>query len=168
MKKILVVSILVLVLSMFSVNIIAEPVVEEVTIDPSEPKALDTITITAKITSDETIDEVEFRIKECDENMCMVTESYEMVFVNGNYVVTDELTYSEATYFSYQFIITSNETETEIEFEDVNLKPAEQGGSIDENGNGDNEIPVFVYVLIIVVIIVVVVIFAIFRKKDKK
>jgi hypothetical protein len=135
---------------------VAEPVVEDVTITPAEPEVKDTVTITATITSEDEIDEVTLRIKECDENMCMQTESYQMEFEDDKYTYTDELTYAKATYFGYQFVITSNGTETETEFTNVTLKPAENGETNGGNGgNGDgNGIPGFELVPLLIAIII--------------
>ncbi|KYK30279.1 MAG: hypothetical protein AYK22_04030 [Thermoplasmatales archaeon SG8-52-3] len=158
MKKILTATIVLLGLCLASAVVSAEPVVEDVTIVPAQPKVLDTITVTATITSDEEIDEVTFRIKECDETLCMQTESHEMDLVDGEYTVTDELTFEGATYFGYQFIITSNGNETETDFVNVTLQPADNGGTNGGNGgNGDDGglpgfelIPLFVATLIVI------------------
>ena len=155
MKRILTATIVILSLCVSSAIVIAEPVVEDVTISPEEPKVKDTVTITATITSEEDIDEVTLRIKECDENMCMPTESYQMEFEDGKYTYTDELTYAAATYFGYQFIIISNGNETETEFVNVTLKPADNGGTNGGNGgNGDGGIPGFELVPLLVAIII--------------
>ncbi len=159
MKRILTATIVLLGLCISSAIVSAEPVVEDVTIDPAEPKVLDTVTITATITSDDEIDEVTLRIKECDESMCMQTVSYQMDLDNGNYTVTDDLTFAGATYFGYQFVITIDGNETETEFVNVTLKPADNGGTNGGNGgNGDSDngipgfelIPLFVATLIII------------------
>ena len=155
MKRILTATIVILSLCVSSAIVIAEPVVEDVTISPEEPKVKDTVTITATITSEEDIDEVTLRIKECDENMCMQTESYQMELEDGKYTYTDELTYAAATYFGYQFIIISNGNETETEFVNVTLKPADNGGTNGGNGgNGDGGIPGFELVPLLVAIII--------------
>ena len=155
MKRILTATIVILSLCVSSAIVIAEPVVEDVTISPEEPKVKDTVTITATITSEEDIDEVTLKIKECDENMCMQTESYQMEFEDGKYTYTDELTYAAATYFGYQFIIISNGNETETEFVNVTLKPADNGGTNGGNGgNGDGGIPGFELVPLLVAIII--------------
>jgi hypothetical protein len=155
MKRILTATIVILSLCVSSAIVIAEPVVEDVTISPEEPKVKDTVTITATITSDEDIEEVTLRIKECDENMCMQTKSYPMEFEDGKYTYTDELTYAAATYFGYQFIILSNGNETETEFVNVTLKPADNGETNGGNGgNGDGGIPGFELVPPLVAIII--------------
>jgi len=157
MKKILTAAIIILSLCLTSAISVAEPVVEDVTITPAEPEVKDTVTITATITSEDEIDEVTLRIKECDENMCMPTESFQMELEDGNtYTYTDELTYAKATYFGYQFIITSNGTETETEFTNVTLQPAENGGTNGGNGGDDdgNGIPGFELVPLLIAIII--------------
>ena len=158
MRKILTATIVLLGLCISSAIVSAEPVVEDVTIDPAEPEVLDTVTITATITSDEDIDEVIIRIKECDENMCMPTESFEMDLENGKYTLTHDLSYTKATYFGYQFIITTNGNETETEFVNVTIKPEENGGNGGNGGDGNGNggipgfelVPLFVATLIII------------------
>ena len=157
MKRILTATIVILSLCVSSAIVIAEPVVEDVTISPEEPKVKDTVTITATITSEEDIDKVTLRIKECDENMCMLTESFQMEFEDGKYTYMDELTYAAATYFGYQFIIISNGNETETEFVNVTLKPADNGGTNGGNGgngDGDGGIPGFELVPLLVAILI--------------
>ena len=142
--------------------------VEDVTIDPVEPKVLDTVTITATITSDEEIDEVTLRIKECDESMCMQTESYEMDLDDGKYTVTDDLTFAGATYFGYQFVITIDGNETETEFVNVTLQPADNGGTNGGNGgdgDGDNGIPGFELIPLFVATLIVI--FYLRRKRSR-
>jgi len=175
MKKILTATIVLIGLCMSSVIISAEPVVEDVTIDPEEPKAMDTITITVTIDSTEEIEEVTLRIKECDESMCMPTQSYPMEFENGKYTVTDELTYTAATYFGYQLIITSNgnvtyypNSDDSKEFQNVTLKPADNGGTNGGNGgdgNGDNGLPGFELVPLFVATLIII--FYLRRKRSR-
>jgi len=164
MKKLLISIFFFLSLCLSIIIVSAEPIVENVIIEPTEPKVMDTITITATINSDEEIDEVIIRIKECDETLCMQTKSYEMDLEDGKYIITDELTYASATYFSYQFIITSNGNETETQLVNVTLKPVENGGTNGEDGESDNGIPIFVFIILIIVIIVAVT-FIVLRKK---
>jgi hypothetical protein len=164
MKKLFISIILILSLCFSSTVISAEPVIEDVIIDPIEPKVMDTITITATVTSDEEIDSITIRIKECDETLCMQTESYEMDLVDGKYIITDELTYAKATYFSYQFIITSNGNESETEFFNVTLQPDTSGETNGDNGESDSGIPIYIFIIIIAVIIIAIIIVVI-RKK---
>lgn len=162
MKRILTATIIILSLCVSSAIAVAEPVVEDVTLSPEEPKVKDTVTITADITSDEVIDEVTLRIKECDNQMCMPTESYQMDLEDGKYTVTDDLTYAKATYFEYQIIITIGENETyypdasdDKEFVHIELQPADDGGTDGGNGgDGDGGIPGFELVPLLVAIII--------------
>jgi len=158
MKRILTATIVILSLCVSSAIVIAEPVVENVTITPEEPEVKDTVTITATITSDDEIEEVTLKIKECDENMCMPTETYQMELEDGNiYSYTDELTYAAATYFGYKLIITSNGNITETEFTNVTLTPAANGGTNGGNGgngDGDGGIPGFELVPLLIAILI--------------
>ena len=164
MNKLLVSIILILGLCLSSNVLSAEPVVEDIIIEPSKPKAMDTISITATITSEEEIDEVIIRIKECDETLCMQTEAYEMHFVDGKYTITDELTYASATYISYQFIITSSGNETETEFVNITLKPDTNGETNGNNDESNGEIPIYIFIVIIAIIVIAIIIVVI-RKK---
>ena len=119
MKKLLTATIVLLGLCLSGAAINAEVDVENVTVEPANPDALDTITITATITSDDDIDEVIVKIKECDDNMCMPTEDFEMTFANGKYTLVHDLTYNKATYFEYNIVTTVNGTENETGFTKV-------------------------------------------------
>jgi hypothetical protein len=166
MKKLLTATIVLLGLCLSGAIVHAEAVVEDVTIDPANPDALDTITITATITSDEDIDEVLIKIKECDDNMCMPTEEFEMNLENGMYTLTHDLAYTKATYFEYMFVITSGGNETETNFTHIEVNPAENGGNGgDSNGNGDDGIPGFE--LIPLFIATLIIIFYMRRKRSR-
>jgi hypothetical protein len=168
MKKILTATIVLLGLCLSGVIASAEAVVDDVTIEPSSPKALDTLTISATITSDDDIDEVIIKIKECDDNMCMPTETYQMELEGGKYTVTHEMSYQAATYFSYKLIITSGGNETETEFTNVTVAPAENGGNGGNGGNGNggkDDIPGFE--LIPLFIATFIIIFYLRRKRSR-
>jgi hypothetical protein len=168
MKKLLTATIVLIGLCLSGAIVNAEAAVEDVTINPANPKALDTVTITATITSDDDIDEVLIRIKECDDNMCMPTEEFEMNLDNGMYSLTYDLTYSKATYFGYKFIITSNGNETETDFTNVTVNPSENGengGNGGNGGNGDNGLPGFE--LIPLFIATLIIIFYLRRKRSR-
>jgi len=165
MKKILTATIVLLGLCLSGAVVNAEVDVEDVTVDPANPDALDTVTITATITSDEDIDEVLIRIKECDNNMCMPTEEFEMTLDNGEYTLTYDLTYDKATYFGYKFIITSNGNETETDFTNVTVNPASNGGNGGNGGDDGNGIPGFE--LIPLFIATLIIIFYMRRKRSR-
>ena len=166
MKKILTATIVLIGLCLSSAIVNAEAEVQNVTIDPANPDALDTVTITATITSDEDIDDVKIRIKECDDNMCMPTETFDMSHDSGDeYTLTYDLTYDKATYFGYAFIITSNGNETETDFTNVTVTPASNGGNGDDGGDGGNGIPGFE--LIPLFIATLIVIFYLRRKRSR-
>ena len=168
MKKILTAIIVLIGLCISSAIVNAEPTVEDITIDPAEPKVLDTVTITATINSSEAIDEVTIKIKECDDTMCMPTETYQMDLDAGMYTITHDLSYTKATYFGYKLIITVNGTETETEFTNVTLEPADNGGTNGGNGgngDGDNGIPGFE--LIPLFVSTLIVIFYLRRKRSR-
>lgn len=153
MKRILTATIVILGLCVSSVSVIAEPVVEDVTIDPEEPEPLDTVTITATITSEDDIEEVTLKIKECKADLCWTPVTYDMILDNGNYTATHELEYAAATYFGYSFIITSNGNITETEFVNVTLK-LDSGNGDTNGGDEDGGIPGFELVPLLVAILI--------------
>ena len=168
MNKILPVTIVLLGLFISSTIVMAQPVVEDITIEPAEPEVLGTVTITATITSDDGIDEVLMKIHECDPTICMPTETYEMDFVNGKYTATHKLTYTKATYFGYYFIITSNGNETETDFVNVTLKPAENGGTNGENGgDGDGNVGIPGFELVPLFVATLIIVFYLRRKRSR-
>ncbi len=165
MKKILTATIVLLGLCLSSAIVNAEVDVENVTVDPANPDALGTVTITATITSDDVIDDVIIRIKECDDNMCLPTENFDMTLENGKYTITHELTYDKATYFSYNIVTTINGTESETGFTNVTVTPVSDGGNGGNGGDGGNGIPGFE--LIPLFIATLIVIFYLRRKRSR-
>jgi hypothetical protein len=138
-RNILVTTILILSLCMFSNNAIADPVVQDVTISPQNPESSDTVTITATITGDD-ISEVTLKLKECtnDPPMCWTPVTYPMTLSNGEYTATHDLEHPTADYFGYLFMITDNGTATETEYVNVTItKKASNGGTNGNGGNGD-------------------------------
>jgi hypothetical protein len=165
MKKILTATIVLIGLCLSSALVNAEIDVDA-TVDPSNPDALDTVTITATITSDEDIDGVEIKIKECDDNMCMPTKTFNMELDNGDYTIEYDLTYNKATYFEYNIITTVNGTENETGFTKVLVTPASSnGGNGGNSGDGGNGIPGFE--LIPLFIATLIIIFYMRRKRSR-
>ena len=62
-------------------TVAAQPIVEELTIEPGEPTTLSTITFTAVITSEDDIGEVRLIIEECKVGLCYLSsnESMDMI-----------------------------------------------------------------------------------------
>ena len=165
MKRILTATIVLLSLCLSSAVVNAEVDVGDVTIDPETPDALDTITISATITSDDEIDDVKIRIKECDDTMCMPTETFDMTLEEDKYTLTLDLTYEKATYFEYNIVTTVNGTENETGFIKVLVTPISDGGNGDDGDDGGNGIPGFE--LIPLFIATLIVIFYLRRKRSR-
>ena len=91
-------------------EVLADPTIEHVTIDPVEPLPLSTITFNATILDNETIDEVRLLIIECRDDLCFVDEfniSMEKT-ANDTYQAQFILIQEEATQIKYHFAIKSN------------------------------------------------------------
>lgn len=168
-KKILVLSIVFIGLCISSSGVVADPVVEDVVIEPAEPERLSTITITATITSDEEIETVNLVIKECrgtpeESGLCYTPETYEMTAVgNDTYTVDYTLHYNDAGYFGYHFEIDG----VSIPDEDINvvLKVGASNGGGDDDGDGDNGSPGFELITLLAAITIGVILLK--RKRSR-
>jgi PKD repeat protein len=133
-----------------------DPQVETVTFNPSEPAVQSTVTVTATITGD-TVEAVRFIYKECDPELCKLTENISMTETSeGVYEATFTLTYDKATYMTYHFNIKSGGSWKEIDKVDITLQPKQNG---DSNGNGSNPSPGFELLLVLVALSVLVILF---------
>ena len=147
MKYILVVSIVVIGLCLSSGSVVADTVVSNVVITPTEPERFDTITITATITSDEEIETVELVIKECrgtpeESGLCYTPETFEMDPAgDDSYTVDYTLHYSDTGYFGYHFDV--NGVSTSEADTNVVLKVDAGNGGGDDDGDDDNGSPGF-------------------------
>ena len=143
MKKILIVTIVILGLCVLNANIMAEPVVEEVTIDPAEPTPLSTITFNATITSEDEIDGVYLILQECkDVSLCFLRKNESMDLVDGIYQKTFQLEHEATTLIKYNLAIEIDGEwyETEITHVDLKLDSGNGNGGTtnggDDSGNG--------------------------------
>ena len=101
-----------LIVSVFIPAVVADPTVEQVTINPSEPLPLSTITFNATILSNDTIDEVRLYVQECRVDLCFVHEfniSMEKI-INDTFQGQCTLIEEEATQIKYRLKISSDET----------------------------------------------------------
>ena len=140
MRNILVVSVVFVGLCLSGSGVLAEPVVSNVSVSPTEPEPLSKITITATITSDEEIEEVNLVIKECratpeESGLCYTPETYEMTAAGDDtYTVDYDLHYSDAGYFGYHFEING------VEYGDGDTNVVLKAGSSNGgNGGGDDD-----------------------------
>jgi len=167
-KNILIVSIVFLGLCLSSNGVVAEFVVEDVDITPSQPEPLSTITITATITSDEVIGTVNLVIKECrgtpeESGLCYTPETYEMIpSGDDTYTVDYDLHYSDAGYFGYHFEVdgvSSTEEDTNV----VLKVKANNGG--DDDGDDDNGSPGFELISLLIAVAIGVILLK--RKRSR-
>src|SRR4030042_1032694 len=100
MKKIKIIILIILGLSLLCNSVSAETIIN-VDIEPNEPVPASKITITANISSEKDIDKVYIDIQECKEDMCFLNENVSMLKVNNNYEKEYQLTRDETTYFKY-------------------------------------------------------------------
>lgn len=119
--------------------VLAEPVVEQVVIDPEEPAPKSTVNITTMISSDEDISDVHLLVQECKANLCFQRENVTMSLVDDEYSYEYELSFDDATYFKYNFNILSGGKWYETQITNVTLKEESDGnnnGGTDDNGGG--------------------------------
>lgn len=129
--------------------IAADPLVESVSLNPSNPTVQSTVTVTATISGDD-IDIVHFIYKECDPEICKLTQNISLDETSeGVYQATFTLTYDQATYITYYLNIRSAGGWTKTDGVDVTLQPKQNGGS---NGDGNNGSPGFELVIVLVAV----------------
>jgi len=101
-----------LVVSTYASTGIADPTVVLVTIDPAQPLPLSTLTFTAMLSINETIDDIRLIVQECKEDLCFVHDfnlSMEKL-TNDIYQGRCTLIEEEATQIKYHLKIVCNET----------------------------------------------------------
>jgi len=99
-------------ISIFSSKVLANPTVEQVTIDPAKPQPLSTITFNATILSNENISEVWLLVQECRADLCFV-HSFNISMeksINDTYQAQCALLQEEATQIKYHLQIACNKT----------------------------------------------------------
>jgi hypothetical protein len=105
-------AVMIFLISIFSSKVLANPIVEQVSIDPAKPHPLSTITFNATIQSNESIDEVRLFVQECRVDLCFVygfNISMEKV-TNDTYQAQCTLIQKEATQIKYYLRIACNKT----------------------------------------------------------
>jgi hypothetical protein len=101
-----------LIVSVFIPAVLADLTVVQVTIDPTKPLPLSTITFNATIRCNETIDEVRLLVQECREDLCFV-HSFNISMeksINDTYQAQCALLQEEATQIKYHLQIACNKT----------------------------------------------------------
>jgi hypothetical protein len=149
----------------FIVN--AEPIVE-VVLDPEEPAPASTVTFTATVMSEESIEGVWLILHECTTipvNVCFPDskQNVSMTQVEGSttYEANVTLIHDDATYIQYHVEIKSNGGWHATADTDVNLTISENGNGGDTNGDdGANGTPGFEFVGLLVAAFVIILAFA--------
>ena len=157
-KKILIT--LFLIISLYSVAFatVAQPVVQDVTLDSEEPAPGSTITFNATITGPEPIDEVWLTVKECTAILCFAdNQNQTMGHIQGTdyYELEVTLIHDDATYINYLIDIKANDTWYQFhDFTNVTLKPESNGEPPQngDNGNGSNGTPGFETIAVLLAI----------------
>lgn len=146
-----------------SVNLIvgAETTFDEITLDPINPSALSTFTIAAKITSDESIQEVKAVIEECKEGFCYTGEEIILTETSdGEYKGTATLSHDDAIELKYH--VKAEIDGSWIESSTTQIDLSTGGGNGNDNDNSKNtpgfELMVFIGALLVCMILL--------RKRD--
>ncbi|UCF13062.1 MAG: hypothetical protein JSW06_02085 [Thermoplasmatales archaeon] len=141
-RHVLLISILILGLYFSSANVVADPVVENISIDPTNPAPLSTITITANIDG-ENITNVNLSVGECNKTagVCYVYHQITMTEkTEGQYTAELTLEKSKASYISFAFDITYDGETKKLEDDswDVDLSIESGNGDTTNGGDGDS------------------------------
>jgi hypothetical protein len=133
-----------------SASITACPTIIDITIEPSEPAPLSTITFTVAINNTTNIEDVRLILQECQGDMCFVDKWNESMFMsNGSYQKTITLLHEQTTQCKYNIAIKANETWFNTETTFFNLSIDEQNNP-PENNPGDNATPGFELVVLFI------------------
>src|SRR4030042_4308018 len=101
----------------------AVPTVEDITISPTEPMLLSTVTFNATISVDETLEDVRIIVQECNQELCFrdyFNESMTLL-APGLYQATVTLILDDATYIKYHAKLKGIEGGSESEIISLNL-----------------------------------------------
>jgi hypothetical protein len=150
MKKILFGAIVLLCL--LSVSIKADPVVDDITLDPGQPSPGATVIFTAEVTGNQ-ISNVYLIIQECkSDDFCFTRTNESMNKVeNGKYEKSLTLKHSDATYI--QYFLNINEGGTWYSF-DSDIEKTYLKIEEDEDSSPGFELLVFIISLIILIFII--------------
>jgi len=143
-----------------SITIIAaEPIVEELIIEPEEPTTLSTITFTAAITSEDDIGEVRLIIEECKLGLCYLSSNESMDMTENNtYQTQFTLTHADATYIKYHLEVESGGEWFSYDIVETNLT-ADTDNDSSNGENGGNGTPGFEIAIFLLAISIGVLIF---------
>lgn len=133
-----IISIAIVILGLFisSAGVIADPVVENITTDPTSPAPLSDITVTVNITG-ENISSVDLMISECDETVCFIYNAYPMSKTeSGDWTAEATLQDDSArsTHIEYRFDVNDSGVPYTLTDENWRVDLATENG--DQNGDG--------------------------------
>lgn len=156
-KKVLIMTFVVLGLYFSSANVVADPVVENISIDPTNPAPLSTIIVTANIYGED-ITNVNLSVGECNRSagVCYVYHEIPMTEkTEGQYTAEVILEKPKASYISFTFDITYDGETKRLENDswDVDLF-IESGNGDTTNGGDGNIIPGFEIIYLLIAIII--------------
>ncbi len=125
--EILITTIIMIIIYISSAFVLADPVIEDISINPTSPSPKSTITFTATVTGDQ-IDEVYLLLQECKEDLCFPRTNASMnKLESGKYQTSITLEESDATYIQYWLNINEDGTwyssEEDIIKKNLSTKP---------------------------------------------
>jgi len=152
-RKILIMIIMIFSLYISSVNVIADPVVNEITTVPANPTPQSTIAITADI-SGEDITSVNVTVSECKIGLCFIYNTYPMSKNDagdwvGHATLQDDS--GDSTYIKYQFEVIDSGVEYTLD-EDLKVNLTIENNDNTPSNNGKT--PGFEIITLLVAIII--------------
>jgi len=151
-KKVLIMTFVVLGLYFSSANVVADPVVENISTDPTSPAPLSTITVTANINGED-ISSVNLTVSECDETVCFIYNTYPMSkSESGDWVAKATLhdDSGRSTHIKYVFDVIDGGVIYPLTDSTWRVDLAAENGDQNGNGGDGNSTPGFerIYFLI--------------------
>jgi hypothetical protein len=156
-RKILITMFVMIGIFISSANVLAatEATVE---IDPEVPKRLETITFTADITTDGTIQEVTLWVQECNNQFCYEKQGVPMEKSGDLYIGDFTLTHNDAVYFKYWLEVETDQETNETTTVEVNLDTSSSNGGTngDSDDNGSPGFELFSILIAVVIGVILV------------
>jgi len=146
--------VIILLFSISSSKVLADPIIKQVTIDPAEPPPLSTITFNATLLSNEPIKETWLLIQECRNDMCFVHDFNisMMKTTNNTYQAQCTLIQEEATQFKYRLKIVTNKTLYISNTTIIPLIVAAKNNATQEPSTPGFEIPLLVLSIVLILV----------------
>ena len=163
MKKIKIITMIILGICLLSSNILAATIID-VDVEPDEPAPASQITISASISGESDINKVYIEIQECKEDLCFQNVNLTMTKVNDKYQKQYQLLKDEATYFKYSIAVLFDDGSwyNQTEKTEVTLKLDSNNGGTNNGDGGDKDTPGFELILLLTAISLIILLF---RKK---